>query len=194
MQFEHEIQYCYDKYPSLFRRRWEVLNHLFCVIGNGFEWVNGELVEKGERKIKNYVPLLKDGEAYRSEESIREQVSKENKKMDEWIIKHNQEYEKLGISHLINTWPGEKTEKEIAKTYNVEFYPLSEYSAIFNIPEDIKPDWLEGIKEVVNLLLIHGHGDELDEMNEYQIANHKLYTGELNKLAEKLEIKSIWSK
>jgi hypothetical protein len=32
------------RYPSLFANRADVLYHLFCIIGNGYDWVNGELV------------------------------------------------------------------------------------------------------------------------------------------------------
>lgn len=32
------------RYPLLFGTRWDVLHHLYLVIGNGFEWRDGELV------------------------------------------------------------------------------------------------------------------------------------------------------
>lgn len=37
---------------SIFPTRWSVLDHLFCVIGNGFEWKDGLLIERGESEIR----------------------------------------------------------------------------------------------------------------------------------------------
>lgn len=44
MNLEKTIQACFDYYPELFQRREQVLDQLFCTIGNGYEWVNGELI------------------------------------------------------------------------------------------------------------------------------------------------------
>lgn len=57
MKVEDTIQYLYDNHPSLFQERWQCLNHLFCVIGNGYEWENGELVTKCAN-TKKYKPKL----------------------------------------------------------------------------------------------------------------------------------------
>ena len=40
-------------WPSLQVNRFNVLHHLFCVIGNGFEWKNGELIETGSKGCKD---------------------------------------------------------------------------------------------------------------------------------------------
>jgi len=40
-------------WPSIHVNRFSVLHHLFCVIGNGFEWKNGELVETGSKGCKD---------------------------------------------------------------------------------------------------------------------------------------------
>lgn len=34
-----------------------------------------------------------------------------------------------------------------------DFYPLSKYSLICNIPDDIKPDWLEAAEAFYNIML-----------------------------------------
>lgn len=143
MKLEHEIQYAFDKYSLLFKQRWQVLDHLFCVIGNGYEWLNGELVEKDIDK-SGYTPILKDNKAY----SIYE--------------------------HSFS---------------DIEFYPICEYSKIFTIPKDIKPDWLDGIKEVVKMLLEHGNGyDDYEKMNSYQKNKYVTYGKKLQELAKELNI------
>ena len=39
MNVELTIQSMFDDYPTLFKDRADCLNHLFCVIGNGYEWI-----------------------------------------------------------------------------------------------------------------------------------------------------------
>lgn len=38
------------RFPPIFRTRWDVLRHLFLVIGNGYEWVDGQLVAVVDRE------------------------------------------------------------------------------------------------------------------------------------------------
>ena len=52
-----------------------------------------------------------------------------------------------------------------------EIYPICEYSKICNIPDDIKPDWLEAAQEMYEWLIIH---DELSDNNKKYIDKLKL--------------------
>lgn len=52
MRLEHTIQALFDECPMLFNNRLEVLDHLFCVIGNGFKWKNGQLVYSNGKMSK----------------------------------------------------------------------------------------------------------------------------------------------
>lgn len=45
---EHKIA----KYPSLYHSRTEALHHLFIVLGNGYEWVNGSIVDNFNMSAK----------------------------------------------------------------------------------------------------------------------------------------------
>lgn len=55
MKVEQTIQLMQDKYSDLFYNRKSCLDHLFCVIGNGYEWINGELVDPDDKDyIKEY--------------------------------------------------------------------------------------------------------------------------------------------
>lgn len=44
MKFEQTLQCMLDFSGDLYPTRKHCLNHLFCTIGNGYEWKNGELV------------------------------------------------------------------------------------------------------------------------------------------------------
>ena len=46
MNVEITIQYLFDNYPGIFKERADCLNQLFCSIGNGFYWQDGELIWK----------------------------------------------------------------------------------------------------------------------------------------------------
>lgn len=46
MRAEDTLQFMMDFNGNLFWSHQQCLNHLFCTIGNGYEWENGELVEK----------------------------------------------------------------------------------------------------------------------------------------------------
>ena len=48
MTVETTIQWMFDNYPDLFATRKECYNHLFCVIGNGYEWKRGQIVRCDE--------------------------------------------------------------------------------------------------------------------------------------------------
>ena len=47
MTVETTLQNMFDEYPNLFSTRADCLDHLFCTIGDGYEWVHGQLVECG---------------------------------------------------------------------------------------------------------------------------------------------------
>lgn len=54
MKAEETLQYMADFYSDIFPTRKHALNHLFCTIGNGYEWVKGELVDKSDSIKKRY--------------------------------------------------------------------------------------------------------------------------------------------
>jgi len=45
MTVEQTLKDCLHSYPEIFPNKWAVYNHWFAVNGNGYEWVNGELVD-----------------------------------------------------------------------------------------------------------------------------------------------------
>jgi hypothetical protein len=199
MKYEETIQSMYDLYPSLFQTRWQALNQLFCVIGNGYDWINGELVAFD---VEDYdVVLDKSGIAYPREEKIQEEIEEY---FTELKIKNRKDRTKLlkdGIvpdavnrifpldDEILLKRANDFVRGDDIDINKIEFYPLSEYSAIFTYPEDIKPDWLLGIKEVIELLLVHGHGYEREkELNEWQKSEKVKWDIELKKLAEKLQV------
>ena len=44
MTVDKTIKQMMRNHPGLFQQRWQCLNQLFCVLGNGLDWVDGEMV------------------------------------------------------------------------------------------------------------------------------------------------------
>lgn len=203
MNLENTIQYMYDNYPSLFQERWQALNQLFCVIGNGYEWEGGELVSKEDTK-EYAITLDANGKAQPREDMIQAEVQRyfksimkrNNEQLDKMLerIASKKGKDVADVRDLYQSMysdDGESVMEQANKAVRggifgdrgINFYPLSNYSAIFTYPTDIKADWLEGIAEVQRLLLEHGHGGNKSEMNDWQKEEHAKWTDELNKLA-----------
>lgn len=134
MRAEDTLQYMADFYPDLFPTRKHCLDHLFCVIGNGFEWVNGELVDDDNKYEKRY--------------KLRKPIKKAEFWREETWNQMNKFY---------NDLYGLDEKRKIPMQYNFEWYPLSKkYSALFTYPEDIKDDWKELLEECKQMLIADG--------------------------------------
>ena len=179
MNLELTIQSMFDEYPALFIERADCLNQLFVVLGSGYRWKNGELVSSDDDYDEEYIQKLKDhlvnGKAFqhnkmslRAQHIYYENLRKQNpnyKNPFEGIYSareieamHKRYVEKLPDDvyydqpnrryrwYCCNIWPD-------GKEY-VEW--CDKYIPLLNIPEDIKPDWLEGIEETKRLLAEDG--------------------------------------
>lgn len=121
-----------DFYSDLFPTRKHALDHLFCTIGNGYDWVNGELVDSDDKYFKRYKLAQK---------IVRAKFERE----DEWWRYHE-------IFEEISKQTGKPNIK-----YPFSWYPLSrKYSYLFNYPKNIKPDWKALLDECRELLIADG--------------------------------------
>ena len=185
MNVELTMQAMFDLYPTLFKERADCLNHLFCTIGNGFKWVNGELVfrEFHPKYINKLESHLVHGKAFqhnklslRAESQLYEDDRISNGWYEEWKERHPDE----DIVKL-----KEVRQRTIDKLSDNEYYRESnrkkrwgfyvnipgheqinfceKWAFLFNYPDDIKPDWKEAIEECKKLLLEDGY--ELPERN-----------------------------
>ena len=179
MELELTIQQMFDESPTLFKERSDCLDHLFCCIGNGYEWENGELVymykadisEQALRdriiagKAHQYNKLSLRAEAIYYYEK-RQREGKEPSNMDYFAMKYfdklpDDVYHKLPRSKRWSFWLG---------GYSTRF------AYLFNYPADIKPDWLAGIEECKTMLRADGYDiDHPDENPIDRMANLEEY-------------------
>lgn len=133
MRAEDTLQYMADFYPEIFPTRKHCLNQLFCVIGNGYEWVNGELVNKDNKYEKRY--------------KLRKPVKKAEFQDEQAWYDNNKFYTEL--------YKGE--ESKISWKWRFDWYPLyKDYAKLYNYPEDIKDDWAALLEECKQLLVADG--------------------------------------
>ena len=126
---EDTLQFMMDFQGNLFYNRQKCLDQLFCTIGNGYSWVDGELVE----------------------DSLDTKTL-----LSRWKLAAPIEHAEptWGVSEL-----GKMKEDILKRRCikDQKWYPLSkEYSYLYNYPDDIKLDWKALIEECKQMLIDDG--------------------------------------
>lgn len=114
----------------------DVLHHLFCVIGNGYKWVDGELVPIDlEREVSPYKDVVEpDLSRFRELlEGLPEPLLQEMLRERATELEAERQVAVEATERSKNWGYGDVT----------EFYPESGYAKLFHIPSDVKPDWVE---------------------------------------------------
>ena len=129
MRAEDTLQFMMDFQGNLFYNRQKCLDQLFCTIGNGYSWVDGELVE----------------------DSLDTKTL-----LSRWKLTVPIEHAEptWGVSEL-----GKMKEDTFKRRgiENPKWYPLSKkYSYLYNYPDNIKPDWKALIEECKQMLIDDG--------------------------------------
>lgn len=171
MKVELTIQKMFDEYPTLFKERADCLNHLFCTIGNGYEWINGELVSDKDvtkEKQKMFESRLVNGKAFqynklslKAEAIFYEEKRENNGYYDEFPVGIRKKLKQARID-FINQLPDDVYYDEFPRKKRWYFYTNTlgkeridyhkEYAELWNYPKNIKKDWLEAIEECKTLL------------------------------------------
>lgn len=152
MTVERTIQAMYDHFPGLFKDRADCYNQLFCTIGNGYEWIDGELIDTCAPVVPQHP--LKDGKAYQYQKlSLRQTVeyylrraAARNSKP--YVAPEDLEAIPDDVYH-------ERPRKE--RWYFHQAGLCRDFAYLFNYPEEIKPDWKEAIEECRQMLLEDGY-------------------------------------
>lgn len=135
--------------PISIQNATDVYEFLFCVIGNGYHWENGELVSSDNDKNLT----VKDAVIDFLKTHLIDQCSLLEKTFELGVEKKTLLRYIENVKSIFETEQRENDftiiqPKEFPKT----FYPLSRYSGMVNFPDDIKPDWLEGIKKMIEIM------------------------------------------
>lgn len=179
MTFKNSLKYALMYWSYIYPNALEVYDHFFLVIGNGYEWKNGQLVSKDQER-----PNLRN--------AIKKEIETtfENHGLDPideyYMVKDNYDNQDEAVEQFIEQEESLKASKvrrliqRIDLIFNTKermndfrfdpiesqetfkfldekftFYPISKYSKICNLPDNIKPDWLEAAEKFYNFILEH---------------------------------------
>lgn len=147
MKVKNKLRKMLKEYRSIFKSKADCYSQLFCTIGNGYHWKNGELISVYKDKQSKH-SLETENVIYRSALLMLED--------DPDNVYYKQVIEDYGPDELSK----ETIDSRVQDTHlkqGRDWYPLSEeYSYIYHIPKDIKPDWLEAARETLQLLIRDG--------------------------------------
>lgn len=165
-------------YPELYPGRLEVDNHLFATIGNGYEWIGGELIEtiyNPDRDgidelnpydaIKKHIKfeLLESSSGLKKQVEINKLLKRESPLELALTRKVNNILKKIEMTKNVearyNTYYHipDVHEKSIVKRCGEEHswrvYGICKYSTLVDFPENIKPDWKEALYHFITWCL-----------------------------------------
>ena len=177
--------------PSTSINAIDVYDHLFCTIGNGFRWEDGELVEISDvplnvptlyEAIDNVMQFKMVENPYSLFESTQTIYRMQHNGYDDQkeIVKsfstkmYNMLKESVSLicrtEERLNDFevPTRKRYPEIfMKNYEFYLYGIYSYSKICNLPDDIKPDWLEAAERMFNFIKNHPETRRKSQEVEY---------------------------
>lgn len=140
------------QFPDIYLDEVEVLYDLFLVLGSGYRWVHGELVEvdmpqEPEAALKHLqwnTELLLQG-AIDTRRRIQERSRHPSPNHDKVIAEYEHELTLLGTPEYI-PYAREKRQKELArckaKAGKPDRFRIYEGCAICKVPDDVTDDWL----------------------------------------------------
>lgn len=129
---ENTIKFCEQNYSDLYPNRKAIIDHLFFVIGNGYDWLDGCLVNTSPHDhLERPARREENKDLYEAVDEVKVLLKSADK-----------DYISFDEEHRMH-W-----EADIHR-----FYPVSkDFSNICQVPDDVKPDWLELAYEAALLL------------------------------------------
>lgn len=135
------------QYPGLFQDKGDCFNQLFLVIGNGYEWDGGCLIETA-RQYDDDEPRWADEDGKRDGD-IGDVGDSE---IDAMIMRQRILWAKTENNRI----------RFVLENFEAMFegpvmalrcvYPVCDYSLLFNMPKDVRPDWRAACDETSRLL------------------------------------------
>lgn len=166
MNVELTIQEMFDNYPTLFKERSDCLNQLFCTIGNGYEWFDGELVSNPDAfpdDVRSVIEshLVNEKAFQHNKMSLRAEALEYHRRRLENDSRTNDLINRKFDEEYFNNIPDDVYHKHprrkrwyfyinIPGEERIDYY--KDYAFLWNYPANIKPDWLAAIEECKALL------------------------------------------
>lgn len=150
------------QYPTLYNCRTDVLEHMCCVLGNGYDWKDGRLVTDPYKKVyKSANQMIKEHRISFNEampasfkDIPKSPMSLAKDVLKETILRFK--FDNAHILALVN-WD---TDDSIGTFFKNDMnyiyfktghriYPMhKEYSTMLAIPDDARPEWVNACREM----------------------------------------------
>lgn len=167
MTFKDTIKSMIIMFPRLFSTKLSMYNHLFLTNGNGYRWVNGELISEDDKEncsIEDGLEALFNDELQYDFLEDYLEATTDSEHIINYFKRSNKE--KLELSKVILNY--EKIINEKLYITNEEIlYPLCKYAKILNIPDDVKEDWKDAIKEFIHYIMTSEEDKVIKYRNQY---------------------------
>lgn len=194
MNYKKTVKQMLMMHSSITKSRLDADDHLFAVIGNGYEWENGELVANDIKseisKMDIILKILKRDikESYHSnysESELHFWCNKEDKHIENLSSKDIADFVSYVTDEIYRDVRNQiKSIKSVDSIFDKyehiplkyergkwKIYPICEYSKLVDFPNDIKPDWAEAMYHFICWCLEHkeclDRGYGLDTQIEY---------------------------
>lgn len=182
-----------DAYPSLFVDEADVLDHLFFTIGNGYEWVEGQLVDVCEERDDQYV-----------ERTQKKRIERAHKRLADALNDHGEDcslvpYYREELALAKKSPAAQRTAERRQRLQRAKnpignkrtqvyildkdgklkryVYPICEYAYIVSIPDDVQPDWFKAAQTALKLIggpLIHRPGETKRNKTWLRVAEKRI--------------------
>ena len=140
------------RWPTLYACRTDVLHQWFCVNGNGMDWVNGRLVGYDSTKR---MPSLKSRIADATEglRTIQLSCVDDAAQAAKYRVLIRKEEDRVKQAHVLAddlarvSWDhGVFPDPNFAPA---RIYPLCEYARMNRVPDDVDPEYLAAVREMI---------------------------------------------
>lgn len=144
-------------YPDIYGMRQYAINHLYLVLGNGYDWWDGMLIDKcQEEKVLEVEKMVLSGRSNEDINAYLETVKEPLQRTLDDLVKTMKK-------HGMDT---KDLETPIHELRPLTIYCVSERCAIMELPDYIRPDWLAGAEEAVHLMeTTRSYDDKATEEN-----------------------------
>jgi len=171
MNFKDTLRSMLLKYPAIFPNALAAYDHLFCVVGNGYSWENGQLVDSSDKMISQEEAILKSID-FHLVNPVFDPFSflKDNDSLE--IVKNSLQFkykkviEEVKMTFDIDNRMTDFTFEKLDKYFPGDKYciQISDYTKIFKLPDNIQSDWLEAAEKMY-LILVSNPDKVTDSQN-----------------------------
>lgn len=155
--FKQTLKHSMMRYNSIHLNPVDVLIHLFCIIGNGFEWKNGQLVDRcgSSKDIKN--PKMKHYEQkidkFLNGKSKALVALRKERELEAKARRIQENFVKRNIDTIVEANPTAVYFGREPRGYYFLKGICVQYARAFSFPNNIKKDWAQALYKFLNYWL-----------------------------------------